>query len=475
VATGPATDFVSAGIQVPLIPNARTTYSAQSTDALGNVSPCSSSVPGGTVAFTNAQFCADGAITSAQLFSPLLQGCGGKVTFPNRATLCAPGCRPATADEWVANSGSLAPTHHYWTDDVLNYSNANGACGQGGCDTNACFVTRTNAQSSPCPAGQPMRVCAGSGGGNLADSDGNTCTWTACGYNSVAPKQSFGGCSGTSDNTAGTLCACGIKHWFVSTAGNDSNPGTSAQPFKTVTKALSLAKAGETVFVKPGQYGTANGDTLPFNVPAGVLLIGDESTRGTASGQITLLFGTVVPAAGAVVAGFEITGVTPSNGLSASAAGATIRSNSFVGSQNFAMQVTAPNQTILLNAFSGNPTGWGILFSAPSTPSGKLENNAFTTNSFGIEMDAPGGDLGGGSAGSVGNNVFSCNSQADLWIAAGVAVTASNNKWDHVPPTTSASDTRAGMDFFTQAGANVTGNSNSIRAGASLAPGTICP
>jgi hypothetical protein len=31
------------------------------------------------------------------------------------------------------------------------------------------------------------------------------------------------------------------------------------------------------------------------------------------------------------------------------------------------------------------------------------------------------------------------------------------------------------MDFFTQAGANVTGNSNSIRAGASLAPGTICP
>jgi hypothetical protein len=138
------------------------------------------------------------------------------------------------------------------------------------------------------------------------------------------------------------------------------------------------------------------------------------------------------------------------------------------------MQVTAPNQTILLNAFIGN--GWGILYSSGSTASGKVENNTFTgASSFGIEIDTPGGDLGGGPAGSIGNNILSCNAQADLWMNSSVSVTASNNKWDHVPPTTGATFTGAGMDFFTLAGANVTGNSNSIKAGASLAPGTVCP
>jgi len=41
---------------------------------------------------------------------------------------------------------------------------------------------------------------------------------------------------------------------YVSTAGSDSNPGTSAQPFRTLTYAYSLAYPGVRIIVLPGVY-----------------------------------------------------------------------------------------------------------------------------------------------------------------------------------------------------------------------------
>ena len=41
---------------------------------------------------------------------------------------------------------------------------------------------------------------------------------------------------------------------YVSTQGNDSNAGTSAQPFRTITYAYSRASAGTTIHVLPGVY-----------------------------------------------------------------------------------------------------------------------------------------------------------------------------------------------------------------------------
>ena len=42
--------------------------------------------------------------------------------------------------------------------------------------------------------------------------------------------------------------------FYVSTQGSDSNPGTSAQPFRTITRAYSLAGPGVTINVMPGVY-----------------------------------------------------------------------------------------------------------------------------------------------------------------------------------------------------------------------------
>jgi hypothetical protein len=41
---------------------------------------------------------------------------------------------------------------------------------------------------------------------------------------------------------------------YVSTQGSDANAGTSSQPFRTITKAYSIASAGSTIIVMPGTY-----------------------------------------------------------------------------------------------------------------------------------------------------------------------------------------------------------------------------
>src|SRR5205807_3244735 len=68
-------------------------------------------------------------------------------------------------------------------------------------------------------------------------------------------------------------------HYVSAPAGLDTNPGTQSLPFKTITHAMSVATtSGSTVHVAPGTY--TSGETFPITVPAGVLLIGDETNKG---------------------------------------------------------------------------------------------------------------------------------------------------------------------------------------------------
>lgn len=41
---------------------------------------------------------------------------------------------------------------------------------------------------------------------------------------------------------------------YVATDGNDNNPGTLSLPYKTITKAISVAQPGDTIFVRGGIY-----------------------------------------------------------------------------------------------------------------------------------------------------------------------------------------------------------------------------
>src|SRR5690606_18902326 len=55
--------------------------------------------------------------------------------------------------------------------------------------------------------------------------------------------------------------------WVDAVNGNDQNPGTAAQPVKSLTRGLALAQAGDTVFVLPGVYSTMlTGEVFPLQL-----------------------------------------------------------------------------------------------------------------------------------------------------------------------------------------------------------------
>ena len=42
--------------------------------------------------------------------------------------------------------------------------------------------------------------------------------------------------------------------WVVSPFGNDEGSGKLDSPFKTLSKAVSTSKNGETIYIMPGEY-----------------------------------------------------------------------------------------------------------------------------------------------------------------------------------------------------------------------------
>jgi hypothetical protein len=261
------------------------------------------------------------------------------------------------------------------------------------------------------------------------------------------------------------LCCSGTHQYFVNAStGNDTNPGTSAAPFKTITKALSVAVKSDTVFVKPGTYSV--GETFPLQVPTGVNLIGDEANRGASTTAPVKIAGNVTMGAGSTLAGFTVT--STGTGVTLATAEVVVRNNTITGNSSFAIAVSgSTSHLIALNAITNNASV-GIFSSSTAAATGRVENNTITGNQYGIEYDAAGGDLGGGSFGSVGNNILSCNTSTDLWLSGGLTVTASNNRWDHIPPTQSSTAFGSGLDLYVTSGTTVT------TTGAALAPNP-CP
>jgi parallel beta-helix repeat protein len=233
-------------------------------------------------------------------------------------------------------------------------------------------------------------------------------------------------------------------------AGSDENPGTRALPFKTITFAMTQATSGATVQVLPGIYDTRNNqETFPIEVPAGVLLIGDEASKGVG----TSIYGgglapgsaagvALLPGTGSTIAGFTITNDEPfasRRGVMLGSDSVTLRNNTVSGAVHaFGVYVDAStNHVIRGNRIVGNGgtgAGEGLAFIGGGAGS-KVENNVITHNGFGIEYEVAGVDLGGGSAGSVGGNTISCNGFVDLYVGAAISVSAANNFWDHSPPT----------------------------------------
>ena len=262
-------------------------------------------------------------------------------------------------------------------------------------------------------------------------------------------------------------------------AGSDANPGTQASPFKTITFAMTQAPSGATVQALPGIYDTLNnGETFPIVVPADVLLIGDEANKGVgtsiyggglAPGSAPGMAGVaLLPGTGSTIAGFTITNDDPSfvsrRGVILGNSNVTLRNNTVTGASHvYGVYIDAStNHVITGNRIvdNGPLSGEGLAFVSGGAGS-KVENNVITGNGFGVAYEVAGVDLGGGSAGSAGGNVISCNAFVDLYVGVPVTISAKNNSWDHVPPALACS---GGDDICDPSGTAVIDFSNATLA-----------
>src|SRR5262245_9284021 len=66
--------------------------------------------------------------------------------------------------------------------------------------------------------------------------------------------------------------AVNAAEYYVSPAGNDSNPGTLAAPFYKVSKAVPLAAPGDTIWVRGGIYLYTNTITITNSGTPGALI-----------------------------------------------------------------------------------------------------------------------------------------------------------------------------------------------------------
>lgn len=246
-----------------------------------------------------------------------------------------------------------------------------------------------------------------------------------------------------------------IANWYVNAlTGSNANAGTFQAPFKSITHALSVVQASQTIYAAPGLYDAANGETFPLEIPQSVTLLGDESNRGNGPGSSdTLIRGggplpppyssvnlaAVLPRSGVVIAGFWIHDDAPlamgnPYGVALPDPGVTLRNNTIRDAITGGVFVfnNAGAHTIASNVLFGSLTG---LYFASGGVGSRVEFNVITENTYGVVYDAAGGDLGGGAAASAGGNSIFCNTTNDVRAAIAVTVDAQNNFWDHVPPT----------------------------------------
>lgn len=149
--------------------------------------------------------------------------------------------------------------------------------------------------------------------------------------------------------------------------GNDSaGAGNQAAPYRTITFALQQAQPGTLIQLASGSYTAQNGEVFPLTVKSGVILRGDDSTRGQ---NIVILGGgkylspTFAGQNATILAEGEsqISGVTVSN----------------PNKRGTGVWIESSNPTIANNTFSDSKRE-GIFMTGEANP--KIENNLFTRN-----------------------------------------------------------------------------------------------
>jgi hypothetical protein len=214
------------------------------------------------------------------------------------------------------------------------------------------------------------------------------------------------------DTTASLTTTPAIYNLYVATTGSDSNTGTSAKPYKTITKAASVAKAGTTIHVAAGTY-SGNVST---------------KTSGTSTARIRIVSDTKWAAK---IVGTGSEAMWTNNGNYVDIVGFDISGPGRLGILNYASNTQVANNHIHNLTLSGGCTGSGGAGVVNATYTG---SNGDIIGNVVHDIGKPGGCNGvqgiysSNKGGKIQNNVvYRASSYGiHLWHAA-TDVTISNN------------------------------------------------
>lgn len=216
----------------------------------------------------------------------------------------------------------------------------------------------------------------------------------------------------TGANASAQTTTTSIYHLYVSPTGSDSNTGSSASPYRTISKAASVAKAGTTVHVAPGTY-SGNVTT---------------KTSGTSTNPIIFLSNTTW---GAKVVGSGTEAMWTNNGNYVQIVGFDISGPGRLGILNYASNTLVKGNHIHNLTLSGGCTGSGGAGVVNATYTG---SNGDVIGNVVHDIGKPGGCNGvqgiysSNKGGKIMNNIVYRVSAygIHLWHAAS-GVTIANN------------------------------------------------
>ena len=170
--------------------------------------------------------------------------------------------------------------------------------------------------------------------------------------------------------------------------GSDSTGASTSEatPAKTITAALNQAQPGTVIQLAPGNYSSETGEVFPLTLKPGVILRGDESSKGQ---------NIVITGGGNFVSpSFARQNVTVLAEKDTTISGVTITNPNTRGT---ALWIESANPTVTNSTFA-NSNRDGIFVTGTATP--KIESNVFTKNG------GNGISVARAAAGEIRNNVF---------------------------------------------------------------------
>ena len=180
-----------------------------------------------------------------------------------------------------------------------------------------------------------------------------------------------------------------------SQTGSNTNNGSEATPFKTLTHALSVVNPNSIIKLAPGNYNSANGEVFPIQLKSGVTVQGEAIDRGqhviiqgsglflsktSARQQVTVL--------GHDSAG--LLGVTVSNsdpqgyGLWIESSSPVVTDSTFTNNGHDGVSIVGNSAPILKNNYFYNNGANGITVYGTSRPD--IRDSIFEKTGFGINI-----------------------------------------------------------------------------------------